>query len=204
MHAYRSRIRTLDARGIGRLAAMLLATALLVAGQRAHAAELHGRVVGISDGDTLTVLDAARVTHRIRLNGIDAPEKGQPWGARARERLSALVFGKPVVVIWNKHDRYRRVVGSVHVAAAGACAAPACPQSHDVGLALIESGLAWHYKRYQNEQSAEDRTRYARAEDTARSRRVGLWQDANPVAPWDYRGQQRTDAARMLPAVRVN
>jgi endonuclease YncB( thermonuclease family) len=164
------------------VAFMLLAASLLALCQLSHAAELHGKVVGISDGDTLTVLDAADSTHRIRLDGIDAPEKSQAYGTRSREHLAALAFGKPVVVLWSKRDRYGRIVGQVNVGA-----------SHDVGLALIEAGLAWHYKRYQHEQPAAERGRYARAEDEARTRRVGLWQDRHPVPPWEYRRVKSTN-----------
>ena len=158
----------------------LLAASLLAICQLSHAAELRGKVVGISDGDTLTVLDAANSTHRIRLDGIDAPEKRQAYGTRSREHLAALAFGKPVLVVWSKRDRYGRIVGQVNLG-----------ESHDVGLALIEAGLAWHYKRYQHEQSSVDRGRYARAEDDARAKRAGLWQDQHPVPPWEYRTTQR-------------
>jgi len=174
---------------------MWLVAALLAFGQIANAAELHGKVVGVSDGDTLTVLDDARSQHRVRLDGIDAPERGQPYGMRAKERLATLVFGKPVVVNWNKRDRYGRIVGQVSLAATPRCTTPDCTPPHDVGLKLIEAGLAWHYKRYQHEQAPAERTRYARAEDEARAKRTGLWQDAQPVPPWEYRGARRTNTA---------
>lgn len=163
------------------IALMLLAASLFAICQVSQAAELRGKVVGISDGDTLTVLDAANSTHRIRLDGIDAPEKGQAYGARSREHLAALAFGKPVVVVWSKRDRYGRIVGQVNVGV-----------SHDVGLALIAAGLAWHYKRYQREQPAAERGRYARAEDEARAKRAGLWQERQPVPPWEYRSARRS------------
>jgi endonuclease YncB( thermonuclease family) len=172
------------------IAVMFLAASLFAICQLSHAAELHAKVVGISDGDTLTVLDDANSTHRIRLDGIDAPEKGQAYGARSREHLAALAFGKPVVVIWNKRDRYGRIVGQVQVTTLR-CATSTCLPAHDIGLALIEAGLAWHYKRYQHEQPAAERDRYARAEDEARARRVGLWLDPQPVPPWEYRGARR-------------
>ena len=174
------------------IALMLLAASLFALCQVSQAAELHGKVVGISDGDTLTVLDAANSVHRIRLDGIDAPEKSQAYGTRSKELLAALAFGKPVVVVWNKRDRYGRIVGQVNVAASLRCATADCPPSHDVGLALIEAGLAWHYKRYQHEQPAAERGRYARAEDEARAKRVGLWQERQPVPPWEYRGTRRS------------
>ena len=173
------------------IALLLLAASLFALCQVSQAAELRGQVIGISDGDTLTVLDAANSPHRIRLDGIDAPEKGQAYGTRSKDLLAALAFGKPAVVVWSKRDRYGRIVGQVHVAASPHCAGADCPPSHDVGLALIEAGLAWHYKRYQHEQRAVERGRYARAEDEARARRVGLWQDRHPVPPWEYRGARR-------------
>ena len=186
-----SEARRMAATPVVGIAVMLLAASLLAICQLSHAAELRGKVVGISDGDTLTVLDDANSTHRIRLDGIDAPEKGQAYGARSREHLAALAFGKQVVVIWNKRDRYGRIVGQVQVPASARCMTPECPTSHDAGLTLIEAGLAWHYKRYQHEQPAAERSRYARAEDEARAKRAGLWQDPQPIPPWDYRGARR-------------
>jgi endonuclease YncB( thermonuclease family) len=100
-----------------------------------------------------------------------------------------------VVVSWHKRDRYGRLVGRVGLAAPGACGRPDCPRIEDVGLALVESGLAWHYRQYQNEQSAEERSRYALAEQEARARREGLWGDARPVPPWEYRNGHRAEAA---------
>lgn len=150
----------------------------------AAAAELRGTVVSVSDGDTITVLDHERVQHRVRLAGIDAPEKRQAYGERARQRLAALVFGKDVVVAWHKRDRYGRTVGTV---LAPACEGGTCAGSRDAGLALIEAGLAWHYKAYQSEQQPDERQRYAEAEETAKRNLIGLWGDANPVAPWIFR-----------------
>lgn len=145
----------------------------------AFAASLAGKVVGVTDGDTITVLDAANVQHKIRLAGIDAPEKSQAFGQRSKEHMSALVFGKTVEVIWNKTDRYGRTIGKVVVA------------GQDANLDQVRSGLAWHYKAYEREQTPADRATYAQAETEARTRHVGLWQDANPTPPWDYRHGRR-------------
>lgn len=175
---------------------VLCAAALLFYTCAAGAVELHGRVVGVSDGDTITVLDATRSPHKIRLAGIDAPEKNQPYGARSKENLSALVFGKPVVVVWQKRDRYGRILGHVLVLVPGTCGRPDCARLEDAGLEQVESGLAWHYKRYQNEQTPDERRRYARAEQDARAKREGLWQDTHPVPPWEYRVSQRAGAER--------
>jgi endonuclease YncB( thermonuclease family) len=136
---------------------------------------IDGRVVAIADGDTLTVLDSKNQQHKIRLAGIDAPEKSQPFGTRSKENLSSLAFGKPVTVEWSKTDKYGRTIGKVVVA------------GHDVNLLQVRSGLAWHYKAYEKEQSPADRTLYAQAETDAHNRGAGLWQDANPIPPWDYR-----------------
>lgn len=147
---------------------------------------LHGRVVSVADGDTVTVLDNDNQQYKIRIMGIDAPEKRQAFGDRSKQHLSQLVFGKPVAVEWNKHDRYGRIVGKVLVSSAVNCTAP-CPPTLDTGLAQISQGLAWHYKKYANDQSPEDRQPYADAEIEARQSKLGLWGDADPVSPWEFR-----------------
>lgn len=140
-----------------------------------------GRVVNVSDGDTLTVLDAANQTHKIRLQGIDAPEKGQPFGKKCKEVLSGRSIGQAVQVEARKRDKYGRIVGKVLV------------DGQDVGLAQILDGCAWHYVAYAKEQPAAERASYAAAEQQARAAQLGLWQDPNPQAPWDYRKAQRQD-----------
>ncbi len=143
--------------------------------QTSPLATFNGRVVAIEDGDTITVLDAANRAYRIRLQGIDAPEGGQPFGSRSRQNLSELVFGKQVAIEWTKRDKYDRIVGKVLL------------NAHDICLEQIKAGMAWHYKYYQAEQSPEDRKIYADAEGEARATGRGLWVDANPSPPWDYR-----------------
>lgn len=152
-------------------------------------ADVTGVVVGVADGDTVTVLDAAKTQHKVRVAGIDAPEKAQPFGQRAKQRMSALVFGKVCRLEGDKRDRYGRTVAKVWVSPPDC---QGCPLTLDVGLAVLTSGLAWHYKKYQNEQSPEDRERYAFAEDEARSKRAGLWTEADPVPPWDWRKSKRS------------
>lgn len=141
----------------------------------AYADTLSGHIVGVSDGDTVTLLDAAHHQHKIRLAGIDAPEKSQPFGQRAKERLSDAVFGQPVTVEGSKTDRYGRLVGKIMVS------------GMDANLGQIRAGMAWHYKQYEKEQTPADRLVYAEAEGVARLQKVGLWRDANPQAPWDFR-----------------
>lgn len=157
------------------LACLLLC---LLAGN-ASAELITGKVVGVADGDTITVLSPQYEQFKIRLSGIDAPEKAQAFGHRSKEKMSDLVFDKPVTVEWTKRDRYQRIIGKVVV------------DNHDAGLALISAGLAWHYKKYEKEQSPTDRERYAAAEVSARAARVGLWRDADSVAPWEWRAEKR-------------
>lgn len=140
------------------------------------AAVLTGQVVGISDGDTLKVLDANKQVHTIRLMGIDAPEKAQPFGQRAKQSLSALVFQQQVQVEWHKQDRYGRIVGQVRTR-----------DGVDVCLEQLQRGMAWHYKQYQHEQAPPDRITYAQSEDAARAQRLGLWQEPSPTPPWRWR-----------------
>ena len=172
-----------------RLRPSLLLWLLLLACSPAVADTLMGRVVGVTDGDTVTVLDAANAQHKVRLAGIDAPEKGQPFGERSKENLSRLVFGRDVRVDWHKRDRYGRVVGTVWVASPDApCRQRSdCAKTLDAGMAQLTVGLAWHYKKYASEQEPQQRGEYAFAEEEARARRVGLWTDANPVPPWEWR-----------------
>ncbi len=136
---------------------------------------LVGRVVGVSDGDTVTVLDGDRVQHKVRLAGIDAPESHQAYGGRSKQHLSSLVFSQDVQVEWHKLDRYGRLVGKILVGGV------------DANLRQVEAGLAWHYQQYHREQSPADREAYASAERRARDARFGLWADAAPVPPWDFR-----------------
>jgi len=91
----------------------LAVLAMLLVALPGHAQTLHGRVVGVTDGDTVKVLDGSNQEHKIRLAGIDAPERKQPFGQRAKQHLSDLVYGKNVVVEWHKQDRYKRIVGKI-------------------------------------------------------------------------------------------
>jgi endonuclease YncB( thermonuclease family) len=163
---------------------------MLVVSLSAHPETLSGTVVGVADGDTITVLDANREQHKIRLGAIDAPEKAQPFGQRSKEFMSAMVFGKDIDVQWQKHDRYQRIVGKVMVADPN-CRTSYCPKTLDAGLAQITVGLAWWYRKYSNEQSAQDRGAYEFSEQEARAKRAGLWADADPVPPWDWRKEAR-------------
>ena len=152
--------------------AMLIALASPLA---ALAAERHGTIVGVADGDTLTLLDANKTQHRIRIDGIDAPERTQPYGERAKQSLAALAHGRAASLDCPKIDRYGRAVCRVYI------------DGIDVGLEQIRRGLAWHYVRYAHEQRETDRNAYARPSTTRVRRRSGLWSFNDPMPPWDYR-----------------
>ncbi len=133
-----------------RLAARVIAPCFLVLiSIPASADSLTGKVVKITDGDTLYVLDANYKEHKIRLAGIDAPERKQAYGLASGKHLASIVSGQQVTVEYQKRDRYGRIVGKVLL------------DWIDVCLEQVKAGFAWHYKKYQHEQSAEDRELYA-------------------------------------------
>ena len=150
----------------------LAAFAVILAATTAHAGELRGRVVAVADGDTLTILDASRQQHRIRLAEIDAPEKGQPFGQRSKQSLSGLCFGREAVIEDRGYDRYGRAIGRVSCAGI------------DANAEQVRRGMAWVFDRY-----ATDRRLYA-IQDEARAARRGLWINTAPVPPWEYRAKR--------------
>ena len=163
---------------------LLVTVVLLFLAPAVQAETLTGRVVGVADGDSVTVLDANLEQHKIRLQGIDAPEKAQPFGQRSKENLSRLLFDKDVRVEWSKRDRYGRIIGKVWVQPVGCTT---CPMTLDAGHAQITVGLAWWYRKYAGEQSPQDRGAYEFSEQEARAKRVGLWSHPDPVPPWEWR-----------------
>ena len=152
----------------------LLLTLLITQGL-ANADTLMGRVVRVTDGDTIVVLDSADAQHKIRLTGIDAPERKQAFGTKSKDHLSDEVAGKFVVIEYSKRDYYERILGKVLL------------NEEDMNLEQIRAGLAWHYKKYQKEQSPGDRQLYSTMEVEAREAKRGLWHDPAPVPPWEYR-----------------
>jgi endonuclease YncB( thermonuclease family) len=155
-------------------AAISLAAALLASLGTAHADVLEGKVVGVTDGDTVTVLVDRREV-KVRVAGIDAPEKKQAFGQRSKEHLSDCAFGKAVLIEWSKTDRYGRTIGKV------------LADDVDCGLRQVQDGLAWHYKAYAKEQTVTDRAAYTQAESQAMALKAGLWSDPHPIPPWDFR-----------------
>ena len=136
---------------------------------------IQGKVVSVADGDTITVLDAEKTQHKIRLQGIDAPEKAQAFGAKSKQALYEMVHGKTVQVSFEKSDKYGRILGKVLL------------DGQDICHQQIKAGLAWHYKKYQNQQPIADRDAYSASETAAKNEKLGLWSDPRPMAPWDFR-----------------
>jgi endonuclease YncB( thermonuclease family) len=148
--------------------AALLVT-LLYLSASAQQQSITGKVVGVSDGDTITVLDASNRQHKVRLEGIDAPESAQDYGSRAKQSLSDLVFGKTVTVISSKKDKYGRVLGKVTL------------DGKNINLEQVNRGMAWFYRYYAKELKPEDATAYEQAKAQARKERRRLWADVSPV-----------------------
>ena len=151
-------------------------------------ADVSGRVVAVTDGDTIKVLDSNNTEHKIRLTGIDAPERKQPFGNTSRKNLAKLVAGKEVFVESDKSDRYGRILGKVWVSPSD-CSS--CEKTLDANHAQVIAGMAWWYKYYAKQQSPEDRGRYESAEIEAKARGWGLWADPNPINPYDWRKSKR-------------
>jgi endonuclease YncB( thermonuclease family) len=143
-----------------------------------EAPRIVGKVVLIQDGDTLTVIDLEDNERRLRLAGIDAPEKSQPFGYASLSHLSDLSYGMLVDATCPKIDRYGRHVCTVLV------------NGKDISLAQVAAGFAWHFKRFEHEQPPEERDAYRLAEKRARAGRLGLWQDDHPMPPWDWRARR--------------
>jgi micrococcal nuclease len=133
-----------------------------------------GKVIGIKDGDTFEILFDGQ-PERVRLAGIDCPEKSQPFGNNAKQYASNLCFGKIVTVTsTGKRDRYGRIVGAI-----------VTEDSLNINQLLVKEGLAWHYRQYSDDEQLAD------IERTARVQRKGLWIDNEPIAPWDWRRHNR-------------
>jgi micrococcal nuclease len=149
----------------------------------APASDLAGVAERISDGDTMRIKAPDGTKTKIRLAGIDAPEKSQPFGRAAGRRLAALCYGKNVEADFRDFDRFKRTVARVRCG------------DIDVGRLLIDEGLAWHYLKYAKTQPVDEASRDAAGEVAARANGKGLWSDSNPMAPWDYRKEARAARA---------
>lgn len=134
------------------------------------AADLVGKVIGITDGDTISVL-VDRHPKTVRLNGIDAPEKAQPFGSKAKEMLSDLAFGREVTLQSVKSGIYGRIIADV-----------LSPDGTSVNKEMVRSGYAWWYRDY-----AKGDVELEKLENEAREKKKGLWVDHNPIPPWKWR-----------------
>ena len=160
---------------------LLVWAILSIAAGVASAAEwaLSGRVVALKDGDSFILLDG-KTQHPIRIAGIDAPERRQPYSNASKDNLSRLVFNRSVEARCYKRDRYGRNVCRVFG-----------DKGQDVGLEMVRAGMAWWYREYAKEQTPEEQGAYQGAEDAARVTKRGLWKDAKPVPPWEWRESTR-------------
>ncbi len=156
---------------------VLCAAALWV--WQAQALTIMGRVIRVADGDTVTVQDQALQTYKVRLAGIDAPEKNQAFGELSRQSLYDMVHGKTVQLETHKRDKYGRHVGTLTV------------DNADVNLLQVQRGMAWHYTAYAREQAQQDQRSYSRAERQAREDKLGLWAEGSALAPWAWRQGER-------------
>ncbi|MCO5725532.1 thermonuclease family protein [Robiginitalea marina] len=130
---------------------------------------IQGKVVGIADGDTFTMLLDNKTTVKVRLASIDCPERRQPYSAVATKFTSDAIFSRKVTVVVDSKDRYGRSLGWVYY------------DGKNLNEELLNAGLAWHFRRYSKDEKLQA------LEDQARANKVGLWQDKNPVPPWDWR-----------------
>ena len=151
----------------------LLLPLLLLFTLSAQAETLEGKVVKIADGDTLTLLTSSNEQVKIRLAGIDTPERKQPFGNRAKQALANLAFQKQATVEVETTDRYGRTVGAVFV------------DGQNVNAELVKQGMAWVYRKYN-----KDMALYG-LESRAKKEKLGLWLEENPIPPWEWRRGKR-------------
>jgi endonuclease YncB( thermonuclease family) len=156
--------------------------ALWLPANPAGAGTVTGLCIAVPDGDTIVVRDARRRRIEVRLQGIDAPEKGQRFGSLARRNLTSLVYRKQVEVDWTKQDKYGRFVGRVYVG------------DIDVNLSQADAGMAWVYREFLDELSVRDRKLFMDAERAAREEGRGLWRETKPTPPWEWRHRQERPA----------
>ena len=138
------------------------------------AAEIRDRVIAVSDGDTITVLDEMdQGKFKIRLDKIDAPEKKQAFGSKSKQFLSSLISGKQVSIRYKAVDRCGRILGVVYC------------DGIEINLVMVQTGYAWHYSYY------DQTPAYIQAEKQARADKKGLWADPNPINPYQFRKSQK-------------
>jgi endonuclease YncB( thermonuclease family) len=157
---------------LGASRTLAIVAALITAGVVLASQPFHGKCVGVTDGDTISVMRDGRAV-KVRLEGIDCPESGQDFSNAAKKYKSALAYGKTVEVRVTGTDRYGRVLAVVYA------------DGTNVNLAIVQADLAWHFKRYSSDATL------AAAENAARAAEIGLWSLPTPIPPWDWRSGQR-------------
>jgi len=169
------------------LAIVILLASLADAASPASAETLKGRVVGVTDGDTIRLLVSGRSEYKVRLGEIDAPESGQPFGQKSKRMLSDLVFNRTVTVRVTDVDRYGRSVGVIQAG------------NTNINAEMVKRGGAWAYRRYLSDQG------YLLWERQAQQSRRGLWglQADQIMAPWDWRAARRNRRGSNAPAERM-
>lgn len=135
---------------------------------------IEGKVIKIIDGDTYDILTENMETVRVRMEGIDAPERGMAFYRVSKNYLGELCYGQTIKIVQTDTDQYGRAVAWGYL-----------PDGRELGHEMIKAGMAWHFKKYNSDEDL------AQLEEQARAARLGLWRDANPVAPWDHRKQIR-------------
>ncbi|HEY9342884.1 MAG TPA: thermonuclease family protein [Hanamia sp.] len=133
-----------------------------------------GKVIKIVDGDTFDVLTNNNLTIRIRMNGIDCPERRQDYYQVCKDALAQFIFGKNVQLTTHGKDRYHRTIADVFY------------KNENINVSMIENGFAWHYKKYSSDE------KMAKAEQNARIKKIGLWKMKEAIAPWDFRKLNKT------------
>lgn len=134
---------------------------------------ISGKVISVADGDTMTILTSGKKHIKIRLLGIDAPERGQDFGAVARQQLNNLCYGKTVTVENKGEDQYGRVLGVVYI------------DGMNVNEYMVRNGLAWYYKHFVNDPRLDS------LEQLARKEKVNIWSRKNPMSPYEFRKSRR-------------
>lgn len=147
----------------------LLLLALTLPLESGAQTNFEGKVIRIADGDTFTVLTEGNNQVKVRVDGIDAPESGQPFGTKSRQWLADRIFGKTVALEEASKDKYGRSIAKVYY------------EGRDIGLESIRAGMAWHYEHFNNDKD------YAAAQEAAKKENLGLWADKDPVNPYEWR-----------------
>lgn len=153
---------------------VLFIAVLCVVSYTCSAQKFTVKVVSISDGDTFTAINDDNLQLKFRVYGIDAPEKRQAFGNKAKEYLSSLIFGEFVTVDVQSQDSWGRYIANVYTS-----------KGEDVSSLMLLSGMAWHFVKF------DDTPAYSSAEAKAKKGKLGLWADKSPIAPWDFRAQSK-------------